>query len=170
MGTEKKLARSRLLFSDFVDLIQDDAFEVELDLLKVSEGKYDYYLLLVNEVALVCFYTNQIPISCPDERITHLIPVGSSIYLNPFRTELENLGEMFSITKKRIREIEAKALRKMRWPQRIRQLHGFFEDGSDQPMHREQVDDKDQPMSETEDHSGPESLKNIKVIASNRET
>ena len=64
---------------------------------------------------------------------------------------------MFSITKKRIREIEAKALRKMRHPQRIRQLHGFFEDSSNQPMHREQVDDKDQPMSETEDHSGPES-------------
>ena len=123
---KRSSARTEASFFRLCDLIQDDAFEVELDLLKVSEGKYDYYLLLVNEVALVCFYTNQIPISCPDERITHLIPVGSSIYLNPFRTALENAGEMFSITKKRIREIEAKALRKMRHPQRIRQLHGFL--------------------------------------------
>ena len=63
MGTEKSSARSEASFFELRDLIQDDAFEVELDLLKVTEGKYDYYLLLVNEVALVCFYTNQIPIS-----------------------------------------------------------------------------------------------------------
>jgi RNA polymerase primary sigma factor len=31
------------------------------------------------------------------------------------------------VTRERIRQIEAKALRKMRHPTRIRQLHGFFE-------------------------------------------
>jgi RNA polymerase primary sigma factor len=34
---------------------------------------------------------------------------------------------MFKVTRERIRQIEAKALRKMRHPTRIRQLHGFFE-------------------------------------------
>jgi RNA polymerase primary sigma factor len=33
----------------------------------------------------------------------------------------------FKVTRERIRQIEAKALRKMRHPTRIRQLHGFFE-------------------------------------------
>ncbi len=31
------------------------------------------------------------------------------------------------MTRERIRQIEAKALRKMRHPTRIRQLHGFFD-------------------------------------------
>jgi RNA polymerase primary sigma factor len=40
---------------------------------------------------------------------------------------LEEVGQMFKVTRERIRQIEAKALRKMRHPTRIRQLHGFFE-------------------------------------------
>lgn len=40
---------------------------------------------------------------------------------------LEEVGQMFNVTRERIRQIEAKALRKMRHPTRIRQLHGFFE-------------------------------------------
>jgi RNA polymerase primary sigma factor len=40
---------------------------------------------------------------------------------------LEEVGQTFSVTRERIRQIEAKALRKMRHPTRIRQLHGFFE-------------------------------------------
>jgi RNA polymerase primary sigma factor len=36
-------------------------------------------------------------------------------------------GRQFKVTRERIRQIEAKALRKMRHPTRIRQLHGFFE-------------------------------------------
>ena len=39
---------------------------------------------------------------------------------------LEEVGQMFSVTRERIRQIEAKALRKMRHPTRIRQLNGFF--------------------------------------------
>jgi RNA polymerase primary sigma factor len=39
---------------------------------------------------------------------------------------LEEVGQLFSVTRERIRQIEAKALRKMRHPTRIRQLHGFF--------------------------------------------
>jgi RNA polymerase primary sigma factor len=40
---------------------------------------------------------------------------------------LEEVGQMFRVTRERIRQIEAKALRKMRHPTRIRQLYGFFE-------------------------------------------
>ncbi len=40
---------------------------------------------------------------------------------------LEEVGKLFNVTRERIRQIEAKALRKMRHPTRIRQLHGFFE-------------------------------------------
>ena len=40
---------------------------------------------------------------------------------------LEEVGKQFQVTRERIRQIEAKALRKMRHPTRIRQLHGFFE-------------------------------------------
>jgi RNA polymerase primary sigma factor len=39
---------------------------------------------------------------------------------------LEEVGQMFNVTRERIRQIEAKALRKMRHPTRIRQLNGFF--------------------------------------------
>ena len=40
---------------------------------------------------------------------------------------LEEVGQNFNVTRERIRQIEAKALRKMRHPTRIRQLHGFLE-------------------------------------------
>ena len=40
---------------------------------------------------------------------------------------LEEVGRLFKVTRERIRQIEAKALRKMRHPTRLRQLHGFFE-------------------------------------------
>lgn len=40
---------------------------------------------------------------------------------------LEEVGRQFKVTRERIRQIEAKALRKMRHPTRLRQLHGFFE-------------------------------------------
>ncbi len=40
---------------------------------------------------------------------------------------LEEVGSQFRVTRERIRQIEAKALRKMRHPTRIRQLHGFLE-------------------------------------------
>jgi RNA polymerase primary sigma factor len=40
---------------------------------------------------------------------------------------LEEVGKQFKVTRERIRQIEAKALRKMRHPTRIRQLEGFLE-------------------------------------------
>jgi len=44
-----------------------------------------------------------------------------------FPRTLEEVGRTFRVTRERIRQIEAKALRKMRHPTRIRQLHGFLE-------------------------------------------
>lgn len=40
---------------------------------------------------------------------------------------LEEVGKRFKVTRERIRQIEAKALRKMRHPTRIRKLQGFLE-------------------------------------------
>lgn len=42
---------------------------------------------------------------------------------------LEEVGKKFTVTRERIRQIEAKALRKMRHPIRIRKLEGFLEFG-----------------------------------------
>ncbi len=44
-----------------------------------------------------------------------------------FSRTLEEVGRQFRVTRERIRQIEAKALRKMRHPTRIRQLEGFLE-------------------------------------------
>jgi RNA polymerase primary sigma factor len=40
---------------------------------------------------------------------------------------LEEVGKQFAVTRERIRQIEAKALRKLRHPTRIRKLEGFLE-------------------------------------------
>ncbi len=39
---------------------------------------------------------------------------------------LEEVGKLFNVTRERIRQIEAKALRKLRHPSRARKLRGFF--------------------------------------------
>jgi RNA polymerase primary sigma factor len=40
---------------------------------------------------------------------------------------LEEVGRKFNVTRERIRQIEAKALRKMRHPTRLKKLKGFLE-------------------------------------------
>ena len=45
---------------------------------------------------------------------------------------LEEVGKAFNVTRERIRQIEAKALRKMRHPTRLRQFKGFLEGEADQ--------------------------------------
>jgi RNA polymerase primary sigma factor len=40
---------------------------------------------------------------------------------------LEEVGKEFNITRERIRQIEAKALRKLRHPSRARHLRGFLD-------------------------------------------
>jgi RNA polymerase primary sigma factor len=41
---------------------------------------------------------------------------------------LEEVGKQFDVTRERIRQIEAKALRKLRHPSRSEQLRSFLED------------------------------------------
>ena len=41
---------------------------------------------------------------------------------------LEDVGKVFDVTRERIRQIEAKALRKLRHPSRSKQLRDFVED------------------------------------------
>jgi RNA polymerase primary sigma factor len=40
---------------------------------------------------------------------------------------LEEVGRQYCVTRERVRQIEAKALRKLRHPARARALHGFLE-------------------------------------------
>lgn len=47
--------------------------------------------------------------------------------IDGFARTLEEVGRRFAVTRERIRQIEAKALRKMRHPVRLRQLQGFLE-------------------------------------------
>ena len=42
---------------------------------------------------------------------------------------LEEVGLQFFVTRERIRQIEAKALRKLKHPKRSRKLRSFLEDG-----------------------------------------
>ena len=44
-----------------------------------------------------------------------------------YERTLEEIGKMYSVTRERIRQIEAKALRKLRHPTRVRHLQGFLE-------------------------------------------
>ena len=42
---------------------------------------------------------------------------------------LQDVGRSFALTRERIRQIEAKAVRKLRHPSRSRQLKAFLDDG-----------------------------------------
>ncbi|MCX6891985.1 MAG: RNA polymerase sigma factor RpoD [Verrucomicrobia bacterium] len=48
-----------------------------------------------------------------------------------YERTLEEIGKMYSVTRERIRQIEAKALRKLRHPTRVRHLQGFLDTEED---------------------------------------
>ncbi|MBQ9150999.1 MAG: RNA polymerase sigma factor RpoD [Clostridia bacterium] len=60
-------------------------------------------------------------------REEHVIKLRFGLYDGRTRT-LEEVGQEFNITRERIRQIEAKALRKLRHPSRARHLKGFWTD------------------------------------------
>ena len=72
------------------------------------------------------------------ERIAHMLrtlsPREEKIIRMRFGMEdgsehtLEEVGRVFSVTRERIRQIEANALRKLRHPSRSQKLKSFFDD------------------------------------------
>ncbi len=53
---------------------------------------------------------------------------GLDVGSEPLRSE--EVGQSFAVTRERIRQIEAKALRKLRHPSRSRKLRAFLEGSS----------------------------------------
>ncbi|MBO4791538.1 MAG: sigma-70 family RNA polymerase sigma factor, partial [Clostridia bacterium] len=59
-------------------------------------------------------------------REEHVIKLRFGLYDGRCRT-LEEVGKEFNITRERIRQIEAKALRKLRHPSRRKYLTGYYD-------------------------------------------
>jgi RNA polymerase primary sigma factor len=96
--------------ANFGDFIEDKAAESPLDMTSFSllKGKLGDVLCSLNE------------------RERKVLELRFGIGDGNART-LEEVGQQFNVTRERIRQIEAKALRKMRHPTRLRQLNGFLE-------------------------------------------
>jgi len=96
--------------TDFGDFIEDKGAESPLDMTSFS--------LLKDKLGdVLCSLT---------ERERKVLEQRFGLVDGSPRT-LEEVGLNFRVTRERIRQIEAKALRKMRHPTRMRQLHGFLE-------------------------------------------
>ena len=96
--------------ASFGDFIEDKAAENPLDLTSFS--------LLKDRIGDVLCSLN--------ERERQVLELRFGIGDGNART-LEEVGSQFKVTRERIRQIEAKALRKMRHPTRLKQLHGFLD-------------------------------------------
>jgi RNA polymerase primary sigma factor len=96
--------------ANFGDFIEDKAAESPLDTTSFSllKGKLGDVLCSLNE------------------RERKVLELRFGLGDGNART-LEEVGQQFNVTRERIRQIEAKALRKMRHPTRLRQLNGFLE-------------------------------------------
>ena len=96
--------------ANFGDFIEDKAAESPLDMTSFS--------LLRDKLGdVLCSLT---------ERERKVLELRFGLGDGCART-LEEVGSQFQVTRERIRQIEAKALRKMRHPTRLRQLNGFLE-------------------------------------------
>src|SRR5437773_7050143 len=96
--------------TNFGDFIEDKAIE--------SPSEVTSFSLLKDKLAdVLCTLT---------ERERKVLELRFGLGDGYSRT-LEEVGKQFRVTRERIRQIEAKALRKMRHPTRIRQLQGFLE-------------------------------------------
>jgi len=96
--------------ASFGDFIEDKAAESPLDMTSFSllKGKLGDVLCSLNE------------------RERKVLELRFGLGDGNART-LEEVGQQFRVTRERIRQIEAKALRKMRHPTRLRHLQGFLE-------------------------------------------
>ena len=64
---------------------------------------------------------------CPTPREERVLRMRFGIGMNSDHT-LEEVGQQFSVTRERIRQIEAKALRKLKHPTRARKLKTFLDE------------------------------------------
>ncbi len=96
--------------ASFGDFIEDKAADNPLDLTSFS-------LLKDRMGDVLCSLT---------ERERQVLELRFGLGDGNART-LEEVGQQFRVTRERIRQIEAKALRKMRHPTRLKQLNGFLE-------------------------------------------
>jgi RNA polymerase primary sigma factor len=96
--------------ANFGDFLEDKAADNPLDLTSFS-------LLRDRLGDVLCSLT---------ERERQVLELRFGIGDGNART-LEEVGQQFRVTRERIRQIEARALRKMRHPTRLKQLHGFLE-------------------------------------------
>jgi len=96
--------------ASFGDFIEDKAADNPLDITSFS--------LLRDKLSTV--------LCSLSERERKVLELRFGLGDGTIRT-LEEVGHQFQVTRERIRQIEAKALRKMRHPTRIRQLNGFLE-------------------------------------------
>jgi RNA polymerase primary sigma factor len=99
--------------ASFGDFIEDKAAENPLDITSFS-------LLKDRMGDVLCSLT---------ERERQVLELRFGLGDGNART-LEEVGQQFRVTRERIRQIEAKALRKMRHPTRLKQLNGFLEMGT----------------------------------------
>lgn len=99
--------------TSFGDFIEDKAAENPMDMVAFA-------LLREKMVTVLDSLT---------ERERHVLSLRFGLVDGYSRT-LEEVGRQFQVTRERIRQIEAKALRKMRHPTRIRQLSGFIPDAN----------------------------------------
>jgi RNA polymerase primary sigma factor len=65
-------------------------------------------------------------LACLTPREEHIVRMRFGIGLNADHT-LEEVGRRFSVTRERIRQIEAKALRKLKHPRHSRRLRSFLD-------------------------------------------
>ena len=100
--------------ANFGDFIEDKKAENPMDMTS--------YSLLKNKLGEV--------LSSLTERERKILELRFGLVDGYART-LEEIGKQFKVTRERIRQIEAKGLRKLRHPTRIRHLQGFLE--SDEP-------------------------------------
>ncbi|HTI99138.1 MAG TPA: RNA polymerase sigma factor RpoD [Dongiaceae bacterium] len=96
--------------TNFGDFIEDKSTESPLDMTSFS--------LLKDKIGDV--------LSSLTERERQVLELRFGLVDGYART-LEEVGKQYRVTRERIRQIEAKALRKMRHPTRLRQLQGFLE-------------------------------------------
>jgi RNA polymerase primary sigma factor len=101
--------------ASFGDFIEDKAAENPLDITSFS-------LLKDRMSDVLCSLT---------ERERQVLELRFGLGDGNART-LEEVGQQFRVTRERIRQIEAKALRKMRHPTRLRQLDGFLENNGEE--------------------------------------